>query len=382
MSNNVQAIQTKWAKLYNEIKQYINDKRVRSLQPIFVEKQDIIENINTNILNISTLDDDIFYKIEQSLSRLQNIFNNHPHSSPLLNSSIMELNNLLISIQDKNYPNIIANLHEQSSKHTIDIGKLFKRISKQEQILENISKDINSENFRKIREELEELQTIGRNQIDEQNKNFDTLSQTLQENINRIDIEMKNIHFVYDEQYKKLSNSLITYNMFFVVSLVVFFSISVYLFNDILSQSNLLDKNSDLLSNLSFVATTLLIKLPFLIPFIWLSIFFSNRRAEIHRLQQEYLHKSTFAQSYLKYEEQIKNLPENKQGDLLATLLDKLIETVYFNPSTTLDKKANKDISLEDVYNCLEKERTHFEKIRDFFKKDDGSKEKEKEKEP
>lgn len=378
MSNNVQEIQARWKKIYDKIKYYINDKKVRTFLPIFAENQNIIENINTNILNISTLNNELFHQIRQSLLKLTNILDTNLNSN-LLSVTMQELNNLLMLANEKNTSDTIIHLHKKSSQHTTDIKKLSERITKQEGILANISKDINSENFRRIRKELEELQIMGRTQIDEQNKNVSTLVQTLQENINRIDVEMKNIHFVYDEQYKKLSNSLITYNMFFVISLVVFFSISVYLFNDILSQSNLLDKNSDLLSNLSFVTTTLLIKSPFLIPFIWLSIFFSNRRAEIHRLQQEYLHKSTFAQSYLKYEEQIKNLPEDKQGDLLATLLDKLIETVSFNPSTTLDKKANKDISLEDVYNCLEKERTHFEKIRDFFKKDDDSKKKEKE---
>lgn len=210
MSNNVQAIQEKWKKIYDEIKTYINDKKLRVFQPIFTENQDIIESINTNILNISTLDNELFYQIKNLLSQLQYILDNpHQHVLSQSYSIIMELNNLLILTQDKNYPKIIAHLHEQSSKHTTDIGKLFKRISKQEQMLENISKDINSENFRKIREELEELQTIGRNQIDEQTKNFDTLSQTLQENINRIDIEMKNIHFIYDKEYKKLNLNII-----------------------------------------------------------------------------------------------------------------------------------------------------------------------------
>lgn len=279
-----------------------------------------------------------------------------------------------MSAKNKNAPNSITNLRKQSSQHTTDIKNLSERITKQENILKNISKDITGSNFRKIEKELEELKIMGKAQIDEQSKDVSTLVQTLQENINRIDVEMKNIHFVYDEQYKKLSDSLIAYNMFFVVSLVVFFSVSVYLFNDILPQPKTLEKNSDIiLPNLSFIITTLLIKLPFLLPFIWLSIFLSNRRAELHRLQQEYLHKSTFAQSYLKYEEQIKNLPEDKQGDLLATLLDKLIETVSFNPSTTLDKKS-KDMSFENMYHHLDKERTYISKIKDFFTKDSENK--------
>lgn len=236
-----------------------------------------------------------------------------------------------------------------------------------------------------LKQDIQELKVSREKEINEQNENFTNLIQVLQENINRTDLEMKNIHFIYDKEYKKLSLSLTFYNSFFLLSLLLLFLVSLNLFKDTISlnikllTTDLTSTNplSIILSNLSLVITNFLIKLPFLIPFIWLSIFFSNRRAEIHRLQQEYLHKSTFAQSYLKYEEQIKNLPEDKQGDLLATLLDKLIETVSFNPSTTLDKKANKDISLEDVYNCLEKERTHFEKIRDFFKKDDGNKEKE-----
>lgn len=343
MNNNAQIIQDKWLKIYNMINTNPQKLKINSTT---------IDNIHFYIMGLSTVSDyyskkisSILEGIQKNLQKIQSTIDPITHSDTR-NIIFYELNLLLDSLKDE----------------TI-------------------------ENIPKLKQEIEDLKITGEKQIEEQNKNFANLIQALQENINRADLEMKNIHFIYDEQYKKLSSSLLTYNMLFGCSLALLFLISIYLFENTISlniellTTDLTNTNplSIILSNLSLVITNFLIKLPFLIPFIWLSIFFSNRRTEIHRLQQEYLHKSTFAQSYLKYEEQIKNLPEDKQGDLLATLLDKLIETVSFNPSTTLDKKANKDISLEDVYNCLEKERTHFEKIRDFFKKDDDSKKKEKE---
>lgn len=428
MSNDVTAIQNRWEKIYQKIRPTkTNNPNFRAVD-IFLTSPvkgdiNVIESIHSYIMGLSTISEAKFGEISKQLAKIEDYANNQSNtlafpiigfeektkklnselkallkllkddSKTALSTQSEELNKTLQNINDKFIRQLLTEevggfksfnqkmINEQNQKYETlgqkvneNIERLDTLLSNQSQKLNDISQNINNERIQQLNDELEKLKNIAKNQINEQNKNFDTLSQTLQENINRIDIEMKNIHFVYDEQYKKLSNSLIAYNMFFVVSLVVFFSVSVYLFNDILPQPKTLEKNSDIiLPNLSFIITTLLIKLPFLLPFIWLSIFLSNRRAEIHRLQQEYLHKSTFAQSYLKYEEQIKNLPEDKQGGLLATLLDKLIETVSFNPSTTLDKKS-KDTSFEDMYHHLDKERTYISKIKDFFTKDSENK--------
>lgn len=338
MSNNVQAIQDKWLKIYNILSSNIE-----------IVNADIptINNIHIYITGISIISDNYFEQVISLLDDIKELLDTIQSETDIISSD--------------NLKNILR-------------GKL--------QVLLSLLKHQSIESISILKQEIQELKVSREKEIGEQNENFTNLIQALQENINRTDLEMKNIHFIYDKEYKKLSLSLTFYNSFFVLSLLLLFLVSLDLFENTISlnisllTSDLTNTNPlpIILSNLSLVITNFLIKLPFLLPFIWLSIFLSNRRAEIHRLQQEYLHKSTFAQSYLKYEEQIKNLPENKQGDLLATLLDKLIETVSFNPSTTLDKKANKDISLEDVYNCLEKERTHFEKIRDFFKKDSENK--------
>ncbi|EIV8504237.1 hypothetical protein ND980_10225 [Vibrio diabolicus] len=86
------------------------------------------------------------------------------------------------------------------------------------------------------------------------------------------------------------------------------------------------------------VSTAGLKKIPFVLPFLWLTVFASKRRSEQQRLRQEYAHKEALAKSYDSYKQQIEALgEENKQ--LQARLLERTIEAIAFNASTTLDKK-------------------------------------------
>ncbi|OOF29802.1 hypothetical protein [Salinivibrio proteolyticus] len=86
------------------------------------------------------------------------------------------------------------------------------------------------------------------------------------------------------------------------------------------------------------VTTTGLKKIPFVLPFLWLTVFASKRRSEQQRLRQEYAHKEALAKSYDSYKQQIEALDgENQQ--LQAKLLERTIDAIAFNASTTLDKK-------------------------------------------
>lgn len=86
------------------------------------------------------------------------------------------------------------------------------------------------------------------------------------------------------------------------------------------------------------VSTAGLKKIPFVLPFLWLTVFASKRRSEQQRLRQEYAHKEALAKSYDSYKKQIEDLGEENQ-QLQARLLERTIEAIAFNASTTLDKK-------------------------------------------
>ncbi len=96
------------------------------------------------------------------------------------------------------------------------------------------------------------------------------------------------------------------------------------------------------IESINKLATFVLHLLPISAPLFWLAIFASRRRSENRRLEQEYAHKVSLAQSYIAYKDQINQLSElNKE--LTTKLLQDTLNAISYNPSTTLDKKHGDD---------------------------------------
>lgn len=70
---------------------------------------------------------------------------------------------------------------------------------------------------------------------------------------------------------------------------------------------------------------------------ISLAYFFSKRRNEYHRLEQEYAHKEAVSQSYSGLKQELNNLGE--QSKMLDELIKTCIKSLSFNPAAALDKK-------------------------------------------
>lgn len=83
------------------------------------------------------------------------------------------------------------------------------------------------------------------------------------------------------------------------------------------------------------------IRIVFILPFVWYAFYASQRRAEAQRLAQEYTHKATTLQTYLLHKKEIEDLNE-EDNELINKLINSSIDTVAFNPSSSLDK-INKD---------------------------------------
>lgn len=102
------------------------------------------------------------------------------------------------------------------------------------------------------------------------------------------------------------------------------------------------------------VARSLLHKLPFYGPAIWLAYYASRRRSEYQRLQQEYAHKEALARSYDSYKKQIEDLKLSDNSMLIA-LMTKAIDAIAYNASATLDgRHGDKSPSLQGIEKLVE----------------------------
>lgn len=96
----------------------------------------------------------------------------------------------------------------------------------------------------------------------------------------------------------------------------------------------------------------ILYKAPLFLPVIWLAIFSATRRSQYERLHQEYAHKESFAKSYESYKVQLEQLGQATE-DLRSKLIEKMIDTVSFNASETLDKNHREKSPVEGVLEKL-----------------------------
>lgn len=108
---------------------------------------------------------------------------------------------------------------------------------------------------------------------------------------------------------------------------------------------------------LEAIAKSMLLKLPFMAPLIWLAVFASIRRSQYERLQQEYAHKEALAKSYDSYKKQLEALLTTEKESLQKELINKAIEAIAYNASQTLDGKHRDKMPLEHALDVLSSEK-------------------------
>lgn len=92
----------------------------------------------------------------------------------------------------------------------------------------------------------------------------------------------------------------------------------------------------------------LISKAPFYGPVLWLAYFFSKRRSESQRLQQEYAHKEALAKSYDSYKKQILAL-DASDVEMQKAFIAKTIDTIAYNASATLDSKHGDKLPAQEL---------------------------------
>ncbi len=151
----------------------------------------------------------------------------------------------------------------------------------------------------------------------------------------------------YNEMRNKFSNSAKWYGWGFYGSLV-FLLILIFCVRDLSIIKDIpLDKGLGI--SLLALLGNFSVKLPFILPALWLVIFISKRRSEAERLTQEYAHKESLAKSYDSYKQQIEKLSEENQKELLPVLMENMIKAIALNPAETLDKKHQSDSPISEI---------------------------------
>jgi hypothetical protein len=134
----------------------------------------------------------------------------------------------------------------------------------------------------------------------------------------------------YVAESVKFDDAIKVWNGVFIFSIII-----MCVMYSLLSYYSVSQEKTSLNIMVSFI-----IRLPYLLPFIWLGFYAGKRRNESARLKHEYIHKATLAKSYSSYKTQIDELQDDN-NDLLKQLLESSIETIGYNPSQTLDKNHN-----------------------------------------
>ena len=188
------------------------------------------------------------------------------------------------------------------------------------------------------KKDLEEFKKNQQNRYDELNKQIENLlpGET-----------SAGLSSAYNEMRNKFSKSAKWYAGGFYISLFILL-VTVLCIKDVVLVDKLpLDKG--LWINLLVLLGNFAVKMPFIIPALWLVIFMSRRRSEAERLSQEYVHKEVLAKSYDSYKQQIEKLSQEDQKELLPVLMEGMIKAISLNPAETLDKKHQSDSPISEI---------------------------------
>lgn len=193
-------------------------------------------------------------------------------------------------------------------------------------------------------------------ELEQRRDDLDEFKQKQQERYNELNKQIENLlpgatsaglSSAYSEMRNKFSKNATWYSWGFYGSLIIL-SIIIYCVRDLLLIKEIpLDKGLGI--SLLALFGNFAIKLPFILPALWLVIFVSKRRSEAERLTQEYTHKESLAKSYDSYKQQIEKLSEKDTSKLLPILMESMIKAIALNPAETLDKKHQSDSPISEV---------------------------------
>lgn len=106
-------------------------------------------------------------------------------------------------------------------------------------------------------------------------------------------------------------------------------------------------------TNVTEAFALLVIRLPIFVGVTWLAIYAGKQQSQSGRLRQEYAHKETMARSLEGYKREIELLSDT-QNPVLNKFMQNAVDSVAFNPSSTLDKKhSSKPPYIDEISETL-----------------------------
>ena len=136
----------------------------------------------------------------------------------------------------------------------------------------------------------------------------------------------------YREQKESYKDPIEKWNKVFITTILFMVVWGIWSVMDITTYNFLKPKD------FNDAITTLLGKLPFLVPLIWLALFASRKQAQEKRLQEEYAHRESMSKSFIGYKREIEKLDPKDSKWIAASLIKNIVETINKNPSEVLDK--------------------------------------------
>lgn len=321
-----------------------------------------IENYENQLLSA---DDSIQSQIANSQKQIQTWFN---EIQRLRNNFFVKQDNSSISLETE-----IQNAKTTATSIVNDIEQKEKEFSQKKSELDEFYYKIFGNNEV---EGLEQKLNDRQSQLDKYEKNQKAKIEELENQIKGLLGSATDASLAHSFRRAKNSYglSICIWNGVFIISMVLIgfiaygsiFGISFWIIDMQPSNINLDDYKS--------ILNLMISRLPLYIPLGWLAIFVTRRRNEIKRLQEEYRHKEAAAKSYSGYKEQIKEVQDDKERDeLIAKLMDNLVEMTSENPNKALDKTKKENIPMIEFFEKLakspEEARNLFKEFMSIFKK-------------
>lgn len=287
--------------------------QVEQLASVELSAQNSLIKINESLQNISDKENCINTKYSEIVASYEELYTSNGDYV----SYIDELKNLKILATDSN---------RDFSTKKVELDAYYEKVFGK------------TENDNVIKEGLSHLFDNKLNSMEEFSKTQNTKFKVLFDRIESLLPGATSVGLAkaYEDQKKSYSKPLRNWSGVFVATMIIMLSFGCYYFIEI-------SKAEDL--NLQKAIISLLSKLPFFIPTIWLALYASKKQSQYKRLQQEYAFKETFAKSYDGHKRQIEALAyePNEQKKLMEELLSHLVKITSQNPSSTLDYQNHND---------------------------------------
>jgi len=304
------------------------------------EKNAKLEEYYNHTLNDKEFNDTTKEKIETAKAAVEETNIEAKKDLKETKDKLLELSKK-IEEYEKYYVNVFGELDEEDE---VRKGGLKEEIEKRMQALMEFDKNQQKVFVATLKQKVKGLEGYEKAQIKRHDNLFEQIESLLP------GATSAGLAKAYYDERDKFRNPIKYWNGIFIASLAGISLVSAFALK---SPNTLIELGKNIAHSLPLTG-----------PLIWLAIYANKRRSESQRLEQEYAHKETLANSYSGYKQQIESLNKEDQA-LLVKLLDSAIEAASYNASLTLDGKHGDNTPIEEVFAKANRIKTQIANLKD-----------------